>query len=314
MDYVDMNEFTASPSGKRWATIFTVAKTKYAMLFLHKNKEEIPEILLKALARLGRNPRILRSDGAPEYKSKEVAKYCRERGIEQQFSNANQQFQNAPAETLVNRMASGVRVQLTNSNLPPNMWAYAAINWVDCYNHLPHSALNNKTPWEMEKGLKPDVSWFKPFGCLATVYVGDNPKQLWHHKLAPRGLPCVYLGLGFSRGHKGWICWDSVTKEVYCTRNVVFDETFFPLRTRDQRMLGHYDTTPRTRMIINQYGSMEEAERNQQALDNLPASRFLETLDAVPDEEKKDLKTPPCGRKEHCEADGIFQDVDDEDT
>ena len=26
-----------------------------------------------------------------------------------------------------------------------------------------------KTLWEVEKGLKPDISWFKPFGCHATV-------------------------------------------------------------------------------------------------------------------------------------------------
>ena len=45
-----------------------------------------------------------------------------------------------------------------------------------------------KTLWEVEKGLKPNVSWFKPFGCHATVYVGDNKKQLWHGSSLRGGL------------------------------------------------------------------------------------------------------------------------------
>ena len=158
------------------------------------------------------------SDNAGEYLSADLEQICLKRGVLRQFSNTNQQFQNAPAETLVNRLGNVTRVQLHAANLRGAFWGYAAINWVDCYNNLPHSALDNKTPWEIEKGLKPDVSWFKPFGCHATVYVGDNKKQLWHGKLAPRGLACIYLGLGFSRGHKGWVCYDPIAKEVYCTQ------------------------------------------------------------------------------------------------
>ena len=117
--------------------------------------------------------------------------------------------------------------------------------------------------------------------------------------LAPRGLACIYLGLGFSRGHKGWVCYDPNAKTVYCTRNVVFDETFFPMRTHDQRVFGHYDTTPRTRMMKHEYGSMEEAEQNQQKLNDLPAARLLESVQIATDDERADINTPPCSREVH---------------
>ena len=122
-------------------------------------------------------------------------------------------------------------------------WGYAAVNYVDVYNVLPHSALDNKSPWECEKGRQPDLTWFKPFGCRATVYIGQHTEQLSHHKLAPRGEPTIYLGLGYTRGRKGWCCWNPENKRLYCTRDVVFDETFFPARAKE--INAFLDTTTR---------------------------------------------------------------------
>lgn len=282
------------------------------MLFLHANLND--STLEEALARLGRNPKILRCDNAGPYHDEKTKQICLSRGIHQQFSNANQQFQNAPAETSVNGLGNGVRVQLVDANLKGTFWGYAAINYIDCYNHLPQARLGNKTPWEVEKGTKPNVSWFKPFGCQATVYIGDTEDFMWHHKLAARGVACIYVGLGFSRGQKGWICYDPDAKVVYCTRNVVFDETFFPMRTHDQRVLGHYDSTPRTRMIHKEYGSLDAAEQNQNDLDNIAASRLLESIDAADDWEKEDIRTPPCGREAHDEADPLVKDTGSDDS
>ncbi len=111
-------------------------------------------------------------------------------------------------------------------------WGFAAINWVDVYNHLPHAALHVKTPWEAQYGTLPDVSWFRPFGCRVTVFRSQD--EVSHHKLAPRGEPCVYVGLGFYSGHKGWLCWSLRLKRLYCTRHCCFNETFMPMRTHDQ--------------------------------------------------------------------------------
>jgi hypothetical protein len=53
-----------------------------------------------------------------------------------------------------------MRVSLYSSGLPFEFWGFAAINWADVYNHLPHSALKGRTPWEAQYGTLPDVSWF----------------------------------------------------------------------------------------------------------------------------------------------------------
>ena len=313
-DQVFMGKTQPSKAGHRYMTIFVVARTRYVMVFFHKTREETATIIKRAFTRLGRYPRILRCDGAWEYDTQAIDAICLEHNIQLQHSNPHQQFGNALSEIMVNTIGNGIRVSLHDANLPPEFWTYAAINCVDVYNHLPHSALQDKTPWECEKGTTPDVSWFRPFGCRATVYIGDHKQQLIHRKLTARGEPCIYLGLGFYHGMKGWICWNPENDKTYCTRNVVFDETFMPLRPFDQRILGHYDSAPRTRMARAVYDNDAAAEDNAAAIDNLPTSRIMEHFRPVPDDEADELSRAPAGRDSHDEADGIITDLDDQDT
>ena len=310
-DSVDFGTETLQKN--RYMTIFVVLKTRYVMIFLHKSKNEFPALLRKALAQLGRSPKILRADGAGENCSDEVDAICLEHSMQQQHSNPHEQFGNAPPETMVNNITQSVRVSLHDANLPIKYWGYAAINAVDVYNHLPHSALGMKSPWECEKGTPPDVSWFRPFGCRATVYIGEHPERLWHHKLAARGEPCVYLGLGLSHGLKGWVCWNPEIDRIYCTRNVVFDETFMPLRAFDQRVLGHYDSTPRRRLAAAAHGSIEQAEQAADDIDNMITSRVFEPIEAVSDTELDDTARLPAGRLGHDEADDSIVDLADTD-
>ncbi len=185
---------------------------------------------------------------------------------------------------------------------------------MDIYNHLPHSALNDKTPWECEKGTPPDVSWFRPFGCRATVYTGMRKDLTEHGKLGPRGVACIYLGLGFTKGHKGWICYDPEGGNFFCTRNVVFDETFMPARTHDQRILGYYDTMPRTRMAKQIHSSMEAAEKAAEDIDcSLQLHSNPTPVADLPAEEQEAIRGKPGNCIDHEEGDTLINVFDDDD-
>ena len=54
------------------------------------------------------------------------------------------------AKTMVNSLGKGICIALLSSNLPPEFWGFAAVNYIDVYNHLPHASLNDTTPWEMD--------------------------------------------------------------------------------------------------------------------------------------------------------------------
>jgi len=314
MDTIDMGADTTTPAGHRYITIVTILDTRFVMIFLHATKDEFPRILLKAFAQAGKTPSILRTDNASELNSKQVQDILLERGIVKECSNAYEQFGNAPAEIMVNTIDNGVRAALKDANLPLHYWGFAAVNWVDIYNHLPHSALSDKTPWECEKGTPPDVSWFRPFGCRATVYTGMRKDLTEHGKLGPRGVACIYLGLGFTKGHKGWICYDPEGGNLFCTRNVVFDETFMLARTHNQRILGYYDTTPRTRMAKQIHGSMEAAEKAAEDIDgSLPLHSNPTPVADLPAEEQEAIRRKPGDRIDHEEGDALINVFDDDD-
>jgi hypothetical protein len=131
--------------------------------------------------------------------------------------------------------------------------------------------------------------------------------------MAPRGIATIYLGLGFSRGQKGWICYDPIKKETYCSRNVVFDETFFPMRVYDQRVFGHYDTAPRQRLAVAEYGSVDAAAKVQADINDMPITRIRDTLEDISEKERKDISHPPCGRNAHQELNQVIINALDDD-
>jgi hypothetical protein len=68
----------------------------------------------------------------------------------------------------------------------------------------------------------PDYTFLRVFGCACW----PNLRPYNNHKLAFRSTQCVFLG--YSSMHKGYKCLDRSTGRIYISRDVVFDEHFFP--------------------------------------------------------------------------------------
>ena len=137
-------------------------------------------------------------------------------------------------EKFVDSISKGLCTLLLQSNLPTLFWGAAAHYFADMYNHIPHSALGDRLPIAEHTGITPDVSWFRAFGCAATVFRGSD--MVDHHKLAPSGEQGVFVGLGMSQGRKSWLVWCPRLNCIFSTSNVTFDDTFFPMKTLDQRV------------------------------------------------------------------------------
>ena len=77
-------------------------------------------------------------------------------------------------------------------------------------------------PFENTFSKKPDVQYFKTFGCLAWVY---QPKEIHKNKLANRSEPMTFIG--YEIGSKAYKFMQSNTL-IFIATHAWFDEEKFP--------------------------------------------------------------------------------------
>ena len=250
-DLVDMGQGMKTIGGNRYMSIFVVRRSRYAIIALHDERANFVNLVRKVVAKAGFIPKKFRFDGAAECISEEMQKYCDDNMIQIQYSNPREQFGNGISEKMVDTLGRGIRTALLQSHLPPEFWGLAAHFAVDVYNHTPHASLQGRIPYAEHHGTRPDVSWFRPFGCEATLFRGRDVVE--HHKLSARGERGCFVGLGMSHGRRAWLIWVPRLQRVFASRNVQFDDTLFPMKVHDQRVYGIYDNKAITQMRAEAY-------------------------------------------------------------
>ncbi len=85
------------------------------------------------------------------------------------------------------------------------------------------------------------------------------------------------------------------------------------MRVYDRRVFGHYNTAPRQRLAVAEYGSMDAAAKVQANINDMPIARVLDTREHISKEEHKDVSHPPCGHNAHHEFDQVIIDASDDD-
>ena len=215
-----------SLGGGEYFVTFLDDCTRYVWVYIVKRKGEVLQKFRewKALVEnsSGRKVKILRSDNGGEYTSNEFVKYLSQEGIKHELTIPHTPQQNGAAERLNRTLIEGVRTMLADSKLPHGFWAEALSTYVYLRNRSPTNALTGITPYEAWCGSKPDVSFFRIFGCSAYAHIPKTERR----KLDPKSRKCVLLGYGASQ--KGYRLYDIERLKVIHSRDVVFDETSTP--------------------------------------------------------------------------------------
>lgn len=168
--------------------------------------------------KVGAPIQCLRTDRGGEFTSNEFAKFCEEQGISRQLTAAYTPQQNGVAERKNRTIMNMVRSMLDGRQVPKEFWPEAA-NWcIHILNRCPTTALEDKTPSEAWNGFKPDVDYFRVFGCLAHVHIPDQRRS----KLDDKSRPYVFLGV--SKESKAYRLFDPTTKKICVSRDVKFEE------------------------------------------------------------------------------------------
>lgn len=84
------------------------------------------------------------------------------------------------------------------------------------------SRTNNKTPYELWYGKKPNISYLRIFGSRAFVHIPHASRS----KLYSKAVGCMMVG--YCSEAKAYRLWNPATRRIVISRDVIFDETISP--------------------------------------------------------------------------------------
>jgi len=150
--------------------------TRYAEVNFLFKKSDASHILQAFCEKINtqtkRYPRFFRSYQGGEYINAELTDYFESKGIQHLLTAAYYPESNGVAEHYNQTLTNMVRPSL--DNIPASLWA-EAFNWAYYIkNRLPHSALIDKTSYEVLFQKKPTISHLHPFYTKCYVYI---PKE-----------------------------------------------------------------------------------------------------------------------------------------
>nr|GEW48345.1 hypothetical protein [Tanacetum cinerariifolium] len=110
------------------------------------------------------SPRV-RTDNGTEFINKTLAKFFDEVGITQQFFVARTPQKNGVMERRNQTLVEAARTMLTCANLPSFLWAKAITTACFTQNCSIIHKRFDKTPYELMNKRKPNIKFFRVFGC-----------------------------------------------------------------------------------------------------------------------------------------------------
>ncbi|KAL6211081.1 hypothetical protein ACLB2K_016309 [Fragaria x ananassa] len=166
----------------------------------------------------GQTFKCLCSDNGGEYTSNEFRGYCSKHGIRHIKTVPGPPQHNGIAERMNHTILVKVRSMLKTANLAKEFWAAAVTTACYLINLTPCVPLDLETLESVWTGRSASYSHLKVFGCKAFAHVPKEKRS----KLNDKAVPCIFIGNGNEQ--MGYRLWNSITKKLFRSRDVVFHE------------------------------------------------------------------------------------------
>ncbi|KAJ9558418.1 hypothetical protein OSB04_013032 [Centaurea solstitialis] len=162
--------------------------------------------------------KILRSDRGGEYFNHEFDTFCEENGIKHEHISPFTPQQNGLAERKNQTLIEMVNCMLNQSGLPTNLLGDALLTACHIHNRITSRVIPT-SPYELWNRRKPDLDYFRVWGCVA-YYRTPDPKR---SKLGARAIKSIFIGyaVNMEGNHK------KVTREVIFVINIDDDHKTF---------------------------------------------------------------------------------------
>ncbi len=156
---------------------------------------------------------------------------CTRLGIIQRFSAPYSHEQNGRIERWWRTMENGVAAMHDYSGAPQYLWPYALQTFVAHYNRMSNSQ-GTLTPFEQLTGTRPNISFFRVWGCPAQAHLEKRD----HAKFTSKCIDVINLGPAMNTKDAFHIYIPS-RRTVRVTRHIAFDE-LWRARAEHYQMLG----------------------------------------------------------------------------
>ncbi|GJW15837.1 retrovirus-related pol polyprotein from transposon TNT 1-94 [Tanacetum coccineum] len=224
--------------------------------------------------------KVIRSDNALEFLKGSLGPFMSKIGIGHQTSCVDRPQQNGRVERKHKNILEIARALRFHAHLLLSYWGDYVVTATYLINRFPSVVLGNKTPYEMIMNKKPSYSNLKVFGCLA---VESNPSRVTD-KMAPRGVPCLFLG--YPPHQKGYTLLNLLTHTRFVSRDVTFYEHIFPYSNSSMSQIPKPIPTPSSSLwykdfkAFNTYPSITETQ-SQNVAEPVDSSVLPNTQDAI---------------------------------
>ncbi|GKV15616.1 hypothetical protein SLEP1_g26391 [Rubroshorea leprosula] len=162
----------------------------------------------------------IRSDHGGEFENNDFEDFCIEHGIDHNFSAPRTPQQNGVVERKNCTIEDMARTMICENDLPKSFWAEAVATSCYLLNRVMVRPILNKTPYEIYKGRKPKISYFRAFGCKCFVLNNGKDSLGKFDSKSDEG-----IFVGYSTSSKAYHMYNKHTKVVEESIHVVFDVT-----------------------------------------------------------------------------------------
>ncbi|GJW89335.1 retrovirus-related pol polyprotein from transposon TNT 1-94 [Tanacetum coccineum] len=188
----------------------------------HKNEAfDHFEILSKKIQNQKGCPIIsIRTDHGREFDNEvQFGAFCDANGITHNFSAPRTPQSNGVVERKNRTLQEMSRTLLNEQSIPQKFWCNAVDTSTYILNRILIRPFLGKTPYELFKGRKPNLEYFKVFGCKCFIL---NTKD-YLTKFDPKSTEGIFLG--YSPNSKAYVVLNKETMKVEESLNVKFDKT-----------------------------------------------------------------------------------------
>jgi hypothetical protein len=161
----------------------------------------------------------IRSDNGSEFRNTREEEYCYGEGIKHEFSSTYTPQQNGVVERKNKTLITLARAMLDDYGISQRFWAEAINTACHASNRVYLHRLMMKTPYEQLIGRKPNISYFRVFGCKCFIF------KNWKHlgKIESRVDESIFVG--YASNSKAYRVFNNSTRVIEETCDVEFDES-----------------------------------------------------------------------------------------